>query len=282
MVGHNCWGGPVDIPAAITWLVFDLSRRFDCWLPYARDWAVRRLDWASVFDLGCAAAVEDYCWTLNQAVYPRRNPQRFGRNGVFFAGDTTAFQVYNKGSEFRRHDLMRVRRSPSGGALVAKEIAERADSLLRVETSIKARALDEAYGMPTVAKMSAEWAAMVWEKEVQKVAREARSDMEVVRTAVDVSDRLASVYSRRRASALYATWVMFSTLGEDLAKARMSEPTFYRHRSELVAAGCSWRGTDVQLVDASPRFGSFVPSLNDPRRVREVHPRVLELLATVA
>jgi hypothetical protein len=262
--------------------VVDLGQRFDVWLPYAADWEVRRLDWANVFDLGDAQAVGDYCWTLNQAEYPRRRPARFGRNGIHFAGDTTALKFYNKGVEFRRHDFLRVRKSPSGGPFIAREIANRADSILRVEVGIRARALDAAYGTPTVGKVRAEWAADLWEREVQKVAREARSDVEVVRTVVEVSDRLAAVYPRRRASALYGTWVMLSTLGEEMAAARLPRTTFYRHRAELIQAGCSWRATDVQLVKSAPRFGSFVPSLVDPRRVVEVHPRVLDLIGRVA
>jgi II/X family phage/plasmid replication protein len=283
MVGHNCWGGPVDIRQAVTWLVTDLGRRFDCWLPYGPDWEVRRLDWANIFDLGSGEAVGDYCWAMNQAAYPRRKAAHFGRSGIHFAGDTTALKFYHKGPEFRRHDFLRVRKSPSGGALVAKEIAERADNFLRVEVGIRARALDLAYdGVPKVHKVSPQWAADQWEREVQKVSREARSDVEVVRTAVEVSDRLGAVYPRRRAAALYGTWVMLSTLGEQHTVARMARPTYYRHRAELTAAGCSWRATDVQLVAGAPRFGGFVPSLNDPRRVRGIHPRVVELLGQVA
>jgi II/X family phage/plasmid replication protein len=282
MVGHNCWGGPVDIARACFWLVVDLGERLDCWLPYAMDWEVRRLDWANVYDLGSSEAVGDYCWALNQAAYPRRRAARYGRTGIHFGGDTTAVKLYNKGVEFRRHDLMRIRRAVSGGAIVAREIAERADSLLRVEVSIKARVLDEAYGMATVAKVSAEWASMVWEREVQKMAREARSDVEVVRMAAAVKERLQGHYTRRQAATLYATWVAFSTIGEESAAADMARSTFYLHRSQLTAAGCSWRGTDVQLIEAAPRFGDFAPSLIDRRRLVEVHPRVLALLGRAA
>jgi II/X family phage/plasmid replication protein len=261
----------------------DLSRRFDVWLPYAADWEVRRLDWANVFDLGSSEAVGDYCWAMNQAQYPRRRAARHGRTGIFFAGDTTALKFYHKGVEFRKHDYRRVSGSISGGALVAKDIAERADGFLRVEVGIRARALDKAYdGPPKVSEVSPEWLSDLWEREVQKVSREARADVEVVRTAVEVSNRLAAVYPRRRAAALYGTWVMLSTLGEEHTAARMARPTYYRHRAELTTAGCSWRATDVQLIAGAPRFGSFVPSLVDSRRVREVHPRVLELLGRVA
>ncbi len=283
MAGHNVWGGPPSIREPITWLIFDLARYFDCWLPYAPTWDIQRLDWANVYDLGSHTVVGDYLWALNQASYPRRRAQNYGRTGAFFPGDATSVKFYHKGVEFQRHDYGRIRRAPFGGVQLANEVRDRANRLLRVEVSIKAPTLDRAYDRsPTVDKVSPIWVADLWEREVQKVVREGRTDMEVVRKAVDVRARLGSLHSRRLASAVYATWVGFSTVGEEQTKLLMAQDTFYRHRRFLEAAGCSWHGTDVQLVDAVPSFGDFVPTLTHRSRVLEVHPRVLDCLGRVA
>jgi II/X family phage/plasmid replication protein len=283
MVGHNVYGGPIEIRRACEWLIADLDRRLGAPLPYADWWEVRRLDWANVFDLGSAGAVGDYLWAMGQAAYPRRRAQNYGRNGVFFAGDTTALKFYAKGPEFRRHDYPRIRRSSTGGPLVAKEIAGIADTRMRVEVSIKAPVLDKAYDkLPIVRAIDEKWCADVWEREVQKVVREGRSDVEVVRTTADVRVRLRELYGTRGGNTLFATWVSLSTLGEVNTQANMSDRTFYRHRGQLVVAGCAWRSTDLQLVDAAPRFGSFVPTLVSPMRDVRIHPRVVECLARAA
>jgi II/X family phage/plasmid replication protein len=279
MVGHNVYGGPTDILRSIQWLIFDLEARLKAPIPYADWWTVQRVDWSNVFDLGSSDAVGDYLWAMGQAHYPRRRAQNYGRTGCFFAGDVSALKFYAKGPEFRKHDYPRIRRSPTGGAAIAKEVAAIADPRLRVEVSIKAVALQKAFGhSPLVREVNREWCADYWEKEVQKVVREGRSDMEVVRTAVEVRARLHNLYGARGGNTLYATWVSLSTLGEEVVKSRSTNRTFYRHRAQLVEAGCSWRATDVQLVEASPRFGSFVPTLMSSCRDVSVHPRVVECL----
>jgi hypothetical protein len=106
--------------------------------------------------------------------------------------------------------------------------------------------------------------------------------MEIVRTAAAVRGRLLMVYGNRGGNTLYATWVALSTLGEKHVQGQMTATTFYRHRSQLVEAGCSWRATDIQLIDSAPRFGDFAPTLVDRRRQTEVHPRVLQLCKRVA
>jgi II/X family phage/plasmid replication protein len=279
MVGHNVYGGPMDPSRAIQWLVSDLDRRLGAPVPYGYEWTVQRLDWANVFDLTSSTAVGDFLWAMGQATYPRRWPQVYPRTGVFFAGDTSALKFYAKGVEFRLHDMLRIRRSITGGAIVAKQIALEADTRLRIEVSIKANTLQKAYGKsPLVSEITKEWCADYWERQVQKVLREGKTDMEIVRTALNVRLRLGALYGNRGGSTLYSTWVTFSTLGEDAAKDQMSASTYYRHRAQLVEAGCSWRLTDVQLVDKAPSFGNFVPTLMSPYRDVRVHPRVEECL----
>jgi II/X family phage/plasmid replication protein len=280
LCGHNVYGGPLDIRQSIIRMVINIGKALDVWLPYGADWEVRRIDWSEVYDLG-GDVVQAYLWSMRQANYPRRKIRPFGNETVMFPGRTTAVKFYHKGPEFKAHDYKRLLKANDLPSLDwLHDLAARAERYLRVEVAIKAPVLDEAYnGAPTVAKLSAEWVADVWEREVVKVLREGRSDERVVRTAEEVRGRLYALYGSRLAGALYATWFQLSSLGEEKARAGMNRATFYRHREQLVAAGCSWRGTNAVLLDAPTVIpADFVPNRMDRRRVVEVDPRVLEAL----
>jgi II/X family phage/plasmid replication protein len=284
MCGHNVYGGPVMLLGACVWLIRDVGERLGVWLPYAADWTIRRLDWSEVFDLG-AVAVGEYIWSLRQAAYPKRNPSAHGNETVFFPGRSTTVKFYHKGPEFQEHDRKRLLASPDTlGVEWVHDLARRADGYLRVEVGIRATVLDKAYGgAPLVSAVAVEWVQEMWEREVMKVLREGRSDMAIVRRSSEVSERLHAVYTARQASALYATWVALSTLGEDKVKASMVRPTFYKHRVRLVEAGCSWLATDLQLVERPSLVPmDFAPTRLDARRVSQVEPRVALLMARMA
>jgi len=283
MTGHNVYGGPESVLGACTWLIMDLSDRLGVALPYGGDWTVRRIDWTECFDLG-APAVREYIWGLGQASYPRRKPAIYGTETVAFSGRSSMIKFYAKGPEFEKHDKKVLFGSPdTKDRQWVVDLATRAACLLRIEVGIKAPLLDQQYpDGATVSVVNAEWCEIIWVREVMKVLREARVDMDVVRKASDVQYRLHGMYSSRQARMLYATWVSLGTLGETKTRETMTKTSFYRHRAELVAAGVSWLGTDVQIVDAPSLVpADFVPSLSDRRRVVDIEPRVRECLASV-
>jgi II/X family phage/plasmid replication protein len=279
MLGHNISGGPCDVQAALRWFVAFIAAGVREELPLADYWQVRRLDWAEAFDLGDFATVEEWIRCVSGASYPRRKPLKHGTQSISFPGFSTTLKAYHKGPEFDTHDRRRLKDSKLGS--VAVERLQRAsNSVLRLEVGIKARKLDADHGgPPLVGQISETYCMDLYERETARMLREGQRDMDTVRTYEAVEARLFSLYSRTLAANLIATWVRFSTKGEDWARERMTHDTFYRHRRQLVAAAVSWHGTDVQLVE---RFSlvpaGFSPTLRDPRRLTGEDPSVVRFL----
>jgi II/X family phage/plasmid replication protein len=279
MLGHNVAGGPCDLRAACRWFVADVADRLGVRLPPADLWEARRLDWAEVYDLGSFEACEEFVRALQAAAFPRRKVARWGAESVGSAGTTTGVVAYHKGPEFAAHDARRYRRA--GHDVLALELQQRANRLLRVEVRAKARKLDEDHGQaPAVAELTEEYLRRIHDWETARLLREGKADMETVRRAEEVRERLAAEYGERLAATLYATWVWFSTLGEQQARKRMKRATFYLHRKQLQAAGVSWHGTDVAIVQRFTLIpAGFSPVRTDPRRLTGEDPRVVQLLA---
>jgi II/X family phage/plasmid replication protein len=277
MLGHNLEGGSSDPQAVCGWFVGFLAAGFGVELPPAAEWEVRRLDSAEVYALDYAGC-EAYIRGLSMAEYPRRTIMRYGSETVFFPGSTSAIKAYHKGPEFSKHDRSRLRGVVSLEVVTA--LQWRANELLRVEVEIKARKLDTDFnGPPKVGQFTESYITDLFDREVAKMLREGETASEIVRTSEAVLERLSAHYTPRRAAALYGTWLRFSAHGEELTKRKMTVPTFYRHRKELVEAGVSWHGSDVALIDAGPIPVGFSPIRSDPRRVTGEDARVVQLLA---
>ncbi len=280
MVGHNISGGPCDVRAALRWFVGFVQDGIGAQLPTADYWQVRRLDWAEAFDLGTFAAVEEWIRWVSGASYPRRKPVKHGAESITFPGFSTTVKAYHKGPEFNTHDRRRLKDSK-----LAPEAVERlqlaSNSVLRLEVGIKARKLDADHGAPpTVGQISETYCMDLYERETTRMLREGQREMDTVRKYEAVEARLFSLHSRTLASNLVSTWVRFSTKGEDWARERMTPETFYRHRRQLVAAGVSWHGTDVHLVERYSLVPvGFAPTLRDPRRMTGEAPEVVRHLA---
>ncbi len=279
MLGHNVTGGPCDVRAALCWFVDYVAAGLGEDIPQAEYWQVRRLDWAEAFDLGDFAAVEEWIRWVTGAAYPRRQPQKFGAESISFPGFSTTVKAYHKGPEFDRHDRRRLKESKLPVEALER-LQSAANSVLRLEVGIKARKLDADHGgPPLVWQISEDYCKNLYERETARMLREGQRDMDTVRTYEAVEARLFSLYSRKLATGLIGTWVRLSTKGEDWARERMLHDTFYRHRRQLVAAGISWHGTDVHLVE---RFSlvpaGFSPTLRDPRRMTGEDPAVVRCL----
>jgi II/X family phage/plasmid replication protein len=277
MLGHNMEGGAADPQLVCAWFVDLLATTLDVVLPPAAVWEVRRLDVAEVYALDYAGC-EAYIRGLSMADYPRRKILRYGSESVFFPGSTSAIKVYHKGPEFSKHDRARLRGVVDSHVVAA--LQWRANKLLRVEVEIKARKLDTDFqGPPTVGQLTESYVTDFFDREVTKMLREGKTASEIVRTSEAVLDRLCVHYSARQAAALYGTWLRFSAHGEEVTRRKLVPRTFYDHRKKLMAAGVSWHGSDVALIDAGPIPVGFSPIRSDPRRVIGEDERVVQLLA---
>lgn len=273
MLGHNCFGGSENLQAQVHWFVSDLGRRLGVELPDASEWVVQRVDTSEVYDLGSFEGVQEYIRGLSFARYPRRKVNRYGCESVMFMGNTTTLKFYHKGPEFGKHDKKRL--AEIFGEAYTTELHLTANSLLRVEVTIKAQKIKADYGDDvTIERIGPNWAGEIYDREVGKVLREGRAEMEKVRTNDAVHDRLYDVYEDRLASVLYGTWLKFSAQGEDRVRGSMKRSTFYLHRKQLADAGVSWNGTDVYVASGVLAFPeSFSPVRSDPRRLvgEDVH-----------
>lgn len=287
MLGHNVYGGPESFTEPCEWLVADVGARLGVELPKGSQWLVRRVDWSEVYELPDYEAVEEYMWGLNSAEYPRRSVARYGREGIFAPGRTTAVKAYHKGPEFSKHDRKRLRDTMESTDL--DDLQHYANKVLRWEVEVKAKKLDEDnHGdKPRVSEISADYLRKLHYREVRRLVREGEADVKTVRKQRDVRDRLLQEYDKRKAGLLLGTWHQLVTLGEQETRRSMAVPnpkdphrTFRRHKKLLIDAGVSWIGSDVLVV---PKLSSlpadFSPTERDPRRRAGEDPVVAEKLS---
>lgn len=278
LLGHNIYGGPVCVQAACRWFVADVAERLGLALPCGDEWEVQRVDWAEVYELGSWEACEEYVSGLNMAQFPRRKVVRYGAESLMSVGKTTALKFYHKGPEFHSHDRKRLSAWHDSDGLEA--LQRRANGILRVETSIKARKLQQDFeGKPRVKEVESAWLCEVHDREVTRLLREAQGEMEIVRTHREVSRRLSEVYDQRLANTLFGTWLQLSALGEAEVKKTMKKATWYWQRKRLVDAQVSWHGSDVIVRPSKSAVpAGFSPVRSDPRRLIEVDPTIREKL----
>lgn len=245
LLGHNAFGGPVDVYASCRWFVALLGRLLGVDLPDGAEWQIRRIDIAHCYELG-RQGVEEYLGSLCWASYPRRRVIKYGSHTVMAPGDMTTVKVYDKGTEYRKHDMARLKGVDSQ---LAYDVAVIADGIVRVEVGIKARKLDT-QGSCLVGCVQDEWLEEVWALEVCKLVRECEG-LEVLRESREVRSRLYEVYGSRLAKALFGTWMELAGFGEEETRSAANRASFYRHRKQLQAAGVSWIGSDVVVRKAA-------------------------------
>jgi II/X family phage/plasmid replication protein len=280
LLGHNVYGGPLPFALSACWFVDYVAAGLGVSLPYAEDWTVQRADWAEAYELPSFDACSEYIGGLNLARFPRRKPIRYADESLFFPGTTTAFKVYHKGPEFSNNDSKRLRAHLSDDELL--ELQQRANCILRLETSIKAKKLTADFGAkPTVVQVTREYCERVHDKETARLLREAKNDVEIVRTYREVSRRLHEKHDSRLANILFGTWIQLSAVGEEEVKGSMPLRTWYRQRKQLTEAAVSWHATDVHIEErcsAVPR--GFSPVRSDSRRLLDEAEEVQRQLYT--
>jgi II/X family phage/plasmid replication protein len=268
-MGHNVYGGPLPPVLSCCWFVDNVAARLKVSLPYAEDWQVQRIDWAEAYELPSFEACEEYISGLNMAQFPRREVIRYGSESLMSPGRTTAVKVYHKGPEFHAHDRRVLRERLDPVELAALQL--RANCILRFETSIKARKLtDDFSGKPQVMQLTQSYLESVHDREAARLLKEAKTEVETVRTHREVKRRLYETYETRLATTLFGTWLQLAALGEKEFRKYSSRATYFRQKKQLVEAGISWNAADVQVVPRCTAIPSgFSPVRLDPRRLTD-------------
>ncbi|MDA8326548.1 MAG: phage/plasmid replication protein, II/X family [Nitrospiraceae bacterium] len=106
--GHNLESfGAEGFKVACILVKKEFEKVFSCELPEVLDWYIYRVDTCANFVLPFADMVHSYLDYLKRMDYPRK-PKSVHSTGLYFATRYSTFKVYEKGPEFRLHDLERI------------------------------------------------------------------------------------------------------------------------------------------------------------------------------
>jgi II/X family phage/plasmid replication protein len=255
ILGHNCFGGPVDIKKCCKYLVLVVQKRLNIELPGWDKWEVGRVDIAHVFNLGDYQTVCDYLRSLRTAVYPRRKVQTYDLESVYFPGSSTTLKFYNKGIEFSTHDKPRLVRLKDGNIYTEENIdllEKLSLQLIRVEVEVRRRKMKNDGVKLNCGSLDDGYFNACYEKEVLKVIKEGNSDLELVRDIEGVKDRLNRFYSKRKADSLFGTWSRIQLEGIDVVKNTYGRTQWYCIRRDFAYCGISLKGS-LEIVDVINR-----------------------------
>ena len=260
LLGHNVFGGPLEPAPAAAWYADYVCDLLGISSGEIADWTCTRVDAAEAWEFGQYEVVEEFIHSMRVARYPRRQPHLYGDTGILFGSTNVAVKAYHKGAEFQKNDWKGVR--DSLGLERAEELLGVANGILRTEISVKSKRLkleanlraDKSGGyvpeMPVV-QLKREWLEALHDTEVARIVHEGKADMNTVRTHTVVNERLRLVYDVRLAELLFGVWMQLSALGEEAYKRRVPRSTFYWQRKKLEAAGVSWLGSDIGVLETN-------------------------------
>lgn len=275
LLGHNIFGGSNDLQACARFIVEGISSRLGVVLPFADDWNVHEIDNAEAYLFPGFDAVEGYFRALQGVSYPRRKVARYAFQSIHVPGRLTTLKLYHKGVEFSGHDRKRLKKQLLRADL--DWLQDYANCVLRSEVSIRRRLVEDFGHWPLVSEIPEGYAKRVHDSELARLVREGKAEMETVRTFLGVKGRLHEIYTPRNAHLLLGTWMQLSAMGEAETKKGMAKPTFFRHRKQLLEAGCSWHSSDIhQGAQLFPL--DFVPVSSSPYAITGEHENVKKLL----
>lgn len=268
LLGHNIFGGSDDLQACARFIVSGISARLGVDLPPADLWAVHQIDEANGYLFEGFDAVEGYFRAMQGVSYPRRQVSRHAFQSIHVPGRLTTLKLYHKGVEFSKHDRKRLKRGMLRADL--DWLQKYANGVLRSEVSIRRRLVEDFGHWPLVSEVPAGYAKRIHDSELARLVREGKAEMQTVRTFLEVKARLHEVYTPRNAHLLLGTWMQLSAMGEAETKKHMPPRTYFRHRSQLLDAGCSWHSADIhQGAQLFPM--DFVPVSSSPYAITGEH-----------
>lgn len=283
LVGHNVYGGPCDIHSSVAFLVAKFEELMGIKLPPAMDWKVQRVDWAEVYQLPSKNHCEIWIKSLKDAYYPRREPERFKQSSIYISGETTTINIYHKGSWLLRKDGRKDRKRMISELREEQysSLLSTAHCLIRVEVQIKRDKLVHDYNGENIAKnITNAYIMGVYDEEVDKFFKESSSELEKVRSADGVFNRLSAIYGAgsRLFGVLMAFWHELAFYGETMVRARTKKATFNRNLKLLRNASIQWRGTDITGAEYSIIPPDFSPVRGNKYHYNGVSPEVQEKL----
>lgn len=285
-LGHNILGNADSFRARAGELVRFVESKLDLALSEADGWSVQRVDVALLFDLGSASEVAQFFRGMRGCVFPRRKVAQYGLESIYAPGTVTSVKLYHKGPEFKKNGReLRKLLDPR----VAQFLQDTADRRLRVEVELKPRRLATiaaarmAKRKPFVREVDDAWLEAQFNEELDRLLRDRKSALPIVRRQDEVHERLRASYTRARADNLYGIWSILSTQGEDTTKAKFPRSSFFRNRKALADAGVAWTRTDNPDAAGTPSpLDGLTLRRDDPRRCAETIEESRALMARAA
>ncbi len=300
LLGHNCYGGSSDFNLCIKYLIIFIQKSLDIKLPQYDSWRVKRVDSAECYLLETKKHCMHWFKTLSSVNFARRNTCTFGETGVYLSGSTTTLKFYHKGSEFKKHDKIRLNRYFKKDYLL--NTIDKAEKIVRVEVEIHKKKLVSDFSdskellekneyftslgfnfscdnLPFIELITSNYLNKVHDNQVFKFLKESDVGMETVRKSLDVRERIFNSFESSLAGNLFGFWYQMTTLGENLVKSKMQKRTFYKYRKLLIDNSVSWVDTDITRDES--RVINFSPIRSSPRRMLDVDSIIIEKLKEV-
>jgi II/X family phage/plasmid replication protein len=296
-MGHNVYGGTEDFIKAATFLINTVEYIVGVKLPgylkndYEKQWVVRRIDFAYIFNLGSMEAVQQFFYLMRNGYYPRRNMENYGLSGWRFNASTSVIKAYHKGTEFRKHDMKRLVKSGILKEGQAFDMLMLASEILRVEVEIKSRKLKydfqkTRYGHePFIKDITMEYLQNVYENEIARIMKEGKKKSDIVRDSIKVEERLRAVYSESQANSLFSAYLRMSNFGIKRYQESVKKSTYYKHLKLLREAGISVNLAnevnfeDIVGFEENLLPEDFQPLRDDPRRMSGEDPQIDVLIS---
>lgn len=255
--GYNSHDGYYNLINVVLGLKTIVENAYDINLPDLKHWFINRVDIAICFDLELQQNVLNYINNLSSCSYPRRqlkNYGDFGGTGIYYSGSSTTLKIYNKLSEFKKHDFNKFKNTNFDLLSYLKTI----DGFIRFEVEIKKKKLVDIYNKKYVRVRNICYNDLkdIWREEFMKLLKMYESDLKIVKSKEEVENRLITFYGSRKGNRLYNFYLSLVLDGINLVKSRTSHNVFYTNIRDLKKVGVDFsQMLDINydtIVDFNP------------------------------
>lgn len=229
--GYNALDGFYDLQYVCKKMIDIATKTYNVELPSYDNWYLQRCDIAICYDLKNQENVQSYINSLSACKYPWRNPKFFYNESLYLSGTTSTLKIYNKLSEFKKHDMNKLAKNNFN----VFELVDKIKGFVRFECEIKKKMLKTMYKENHIKFLDVKYEELkkVWSDEFMKVLKMIRNDLDIVRGRDEVFKRLNDIYKPCKASRLYSFYCSLILEGQDIVSKKFSSSSYYRNIADL-------------------------------------------------
>lgn len=229
--GYNALEGFYDLQYVCKTMINITAETYNIVLPDYEEWYLQRCDIAVCFDLKSQENVQSYINSLSACKYPWRSPKFFYNESLYLSGTTTTLKIYNKLTEFKKHDMNKLAKNNFN----VFELVDKIKGFVRFECEIKKKMLKTIYKEKHIKFLDVKYEELrkIWGDEFMKVVKMIRNDLEIVRGRDEVFKRLNKLYKPCKASRLYSFYCSLILEGQDVVSKKFSSSSYYRNIADL-------------------------------------------------